>query len=107
MRAIIEGVKHAKVASILVHFPEEHLDGIVIYEVAVTHAPVPSSLGIGVLFVVHDSTLLQDLITEELGERVRRIVTTGQHHAVEKLLQTETVALLQLRRRTNDLAGKL
>jgi hypothetical protein len=76
-------------------------------EVAVDHAPVPSGLGVRILFIVHDSTLLENLITEELGERVRCIISARQHHAVEKLLEAETVAFLQLRRRADDLAGKL
>ena len=107
MRAIIEGVEHTEVARIPVHFPEEHLDGIVVLEVAVHHGPVPSCFSIRKLFVVVDSALLQNLITEELGERVSRIVTARQHHTVEELLEAENVALDELGRRTDDLARKL
>ena len=99
MRTIVERVIHAEVARILVHFPQERLDCVIIHEMAPEHALVPSGLGVRICFVVRDSTLLEDLITEELSERVRRVITTRKHHAVEELLQAEAVTLDQLRRR--------
>lgn len=107
MRAIVEGVKHAEVARIPVHFLEEHLDRIVILEVTKHHGPVPSSFSVRILFVVVDSALLQDLIAEEFGECVSRIVTARQHHTVEELLEAENVALDELGRRADDLAREL
>lgn len=69
------------------------------------HQLVPLETVLMVSLVEDRSSSLDDQLSKVLGENEGGIVTTGQHHSIEELLQRQHVPFDELGRRTDDLGG--